>query len=640
MPSRIRVLDEHTINKIAAGEVIENPSSVVKELVENAMDAGSTEICVEIKGGGRQLIRISDNGCGMNADDALLCLERHATSKIRELEDIHSIYTMGFRGEAVPSIASISKFTLMTCPAPEAGKTAGDTPGTMVIVDGGKIVQCCPIARAQGTTIEVKSLFFNVPVRKKFQKSPAYDSNEILKVLSNMALGNPTIKFEFISDQKTLLTTRPDLSGKLSEKEALKLRVNEILGSEFGSATCALEAQHGDYVIKGFVGVPGYTRHNRTGQHLFINKRAVVSPLVSIAVRDGYGSALPSNRHPVYVLHLTIPGNLVDVNVHPQKREVRLRQEQSLKEMIMQAVRNGLQHSGPLSFEAVDLPQMEFARAPEMPSVMQERSTPFPFQRKADFFDRPFSEPEITTKFEVPSFSAAMSPAPNPEYKPQRSPEPAPQLFSSPPKVTPKVLATMKQFILIDASGLRDNGLFHSFDKSTGDGLCLIDQRAAHARVIFEKISEQKQHEHQKMPVQSLLIPHTFETTPVESALLINYLDQLNQVGIGIRQSGPNAFLVDGIPQVFGNTDLRSLLTEIVSAISENRGSHIVQQEHERQVAIAASRAAVTHQKKLSIEEAQSLLDQLLQCKTPFQCPMGKQTLIYISYEELAKRFK
>lgn len=610
MPSKIRVLDEQTINKIAAGEVIENPSSVVKELVENSMDAGATQICVEIKGGGRQLIRITDNGCGMNKDDALLCLERHATSKIREIEDIHSIYTMGFRGEAIPSIASISKFTLMTCPASEDG--------TMVIVDGGKIVQCCPIARSPGTTIEVKSLFFNVPVRRKFQKSPAYDSNEILKVLSNMALGNPTIKFELISDQKNLLMTRPDSVKSTSFLSSLSLRVEEILGSEFASATCPIEASQGEYSLQGFVGTPGYTRHNRTGQHLFINKRAVTSPLVSYAVRDGYGSALPSTRHPVYVLHLTIPGMLVDVNVHPQKREVRLRHEQSIKELIQQAVRNGLQKASSTTFETIELPKISLSDNSEPSSV------PFSFNRKSDFFDRPFSEPER----KAPQLSAIM-----PEVKKTSSsvPTTSQQLFSIPAVNSPKVIATMKHYILVEATGLR------SCPFITGEGMCLIDQRMAHSRILFERLCQQK--EGQKS-LQTLLIPYTFETTPIESSLLETHLEELNSFGISIRQSGPHAFLVDAIPQIFGNTDVRLLITDIVNAVNENRGNETMQQEREKQIAIAASRATVSAQKRLTFEEAQTIVDQLMQCRSPFQCPFGKPTIIYIGYEELAKRFK
>lgn len=615
MPSKIRVLDEQTINKIAAGEVIENPSSVVKELVENSMDAGATEICVEIKGGGRQLIRISDNGCGMNSDDALLCLERHATSKIREIDDIHSIYTMGFRGEAIPSIASISKFTLMTCPQPDnAGDKSKDTSGTMVVVDGGKVVQCSSIARSPGTTIEVKSLFFNVPVRKKFQRSPAYDVNEILKMISSIALGNPKIKFELISDQKTLLAARSTQEKSLLE--ALKQRIDEVLGEEFATGTCPIEITKGENKLQGFIGTPGNTRHNRTGQYLFINKRPVISPLVSFAVRDGYGSSLPPNRHPIFVLYLTVPGMLVDVNVHPQKREVRLRQEQALKELIMQAVRDGLQASGPAVLESHNLPAMDFSFAP--PSPIKEPSAPFTFSRKPDSFNLPIKDVE----FQLPKPLQAEKSTPLASQTP-------PQLFSSPTPIAPKVLATMRQYILVDAS---------TFQK--GEGICVIDQRLAHARIIFERLSEQAQKRSLQLPVQTLLIPHTFTTSPVESALLLEHLEALNNLGLSIRQSGPNAFLVDAIPQVFGNTDMRALITEFVQTMAEFDGGNAVLNKIESQIALAASRSAVSQQRRLTIDEAQGLVNQLVQCKTPFQCPKGRPVVICLSHEELAKRFQ
>nr|MBA2726763.1 DNA mismatch repair endonuclease MutL [Parachlamydiaceae bacterium] len=341
MSSKIRVLSDDTINKIAAGEVIENPSSVVKELTENSIDAGATEITIEIREGGRQLIRISDNGCGMNGDDALLCLERHATSKLKAVDDIEALVTMGFRGEAMPSIASISKFTLLT----RLSETAiEDQPGTMVIVDGGKIVKCCPVECSKGTTIEVKSIFFNVPVRRKFQKSPSYDAAEICRIVTLLALANPEIKFQLISNQETIISA--PAFPKDSFQEALNERVQQILGNDFSRGLCPLTGMTGEYTLQGFLGLPASTKHNRTGQYLFINRRAVSSPLVSYAIREGYGTMLSTGRHPIYVLHLTMPGNLLDVNVHPQKREVRLRQEHVLKDLIIRSVSDSLQRGG------------------------------------------------------------------------------------------------------------------------------------------------------------------------------------------------------------------------------------------------------------------------------------------------------
>jgi DNA mismatch repair protein MutL len=591
MTSKIRVLTEDTINKIAAGEVIENPASVVKELVENSIDAGSDDITVEIKGGGRQLIRVTDNGSGMQADDAVLCLERHATSKIRDVEDIHSILTMGFRGEAIPSIASISKFSLLTCPE-------GKKEGTLVVVDGGKLLECTPAPRSQGTTIEVKSLFFNVPVRKQFQKSPTHDIQEILKMLSSIALGHPHIKFHLISNGETLLQVNARKEGTFLEK--LGDRIKVVLGPDFYEATYPLEGFSGDYCLEGYIGVPTFTRQNRTGQSLFINQRAISSLLVSYAVRDGYGTTLPTNRFPVYVLHLSMPGTLVDVNVHPQKREVRLRQEQQLKEMIVKSVEQALQKGAPSTFSVQ--PSIAFGFNSVAAPAFEKKETMF-FQERIKY--EPFEEIKPLAVREEPQL-----------FKPQDY------------KKTPLIIGTIKGYILL-------NGLDHP--TLSKEGLCLIDQKAAHARIIFEKLNvEQKS----QLQLQTLLIPYSWEAQALEAALLRERLQLLNESGIKIHESGPNRFMVDALPEVFGNTDVRALVTDIVHGLSHYEEDKKVEKEMTKQIALAASRAAISLTKRLSIDEAQRLTNQLLHCQMPLQCPLGKPTLLHLSQEELLKLFK
>lgn len=578
MSSKIRVLTDHTINQIAAGEVIENPASVVKELVENSMDAGATEICVEIKGGGRQLIRVTDNGCGMNQDDALLCLERHATSKIREVDDLFSIGTMGFRGEAIPSIAAISKFTLMTRPV----EGESNSVGTMVIVDGGKVIKCCPVACASGTSIEIKSLFFNVPVRKKFQKSPIFDANEICKVLSVLALGNPHVKFELINNEKSSLVAP---IGKLAD------RISSVLGAEFYDAMLPLEATKGECVLEGFIGLPTFTRQNRTGQYLFVNKRAVYSPFISYMIREGYGPAIGSHRHPVFVLNLSMPGNLVDVNVHPQKKEVRIRQEYLLKEMIVHAVEK----------------------------AMSAGYEPTYFEPSAPVFELP-KIPEITfSKFESNyTFSSPYIPSPAPTPKVIEKDLPLPFFEKQQSLNIPKVIATIPSYIIVDPA---------SFDKFGNEGLCLVDQRASHARIIFEKLSTENKDK--GIPMQSLLIPYTLHSI----TLLSEQIELLNSFGISIRECGPHSFLIDAIPQAFGNTDVK----EFVEEIAQNLQAYSDKTVH--QIAGAASRAAVSRNKRLSFEEAQALLNQLMRCQLPYQCPFGKPTMKWISSDQLSKQF-
>lgn len=608
MSSKIRVLSEHTINKIAAGEVIENPASVVKELVENSIDAGATEICIEIKGGGRQLIRITDNGCGMNADDALLCLERHATSKIKEVEDIHSITTMGFRGEAIPSIASISKFTLLTCPQEPPQE------GTMVIVDGGRLIQCAPAARSPGTTIEVKSLFFNVPVRKNFLKSPAHDVQEILKIVSVIALGYPGIKFQLINNQSSALLA--NVSQENLDEDKLGQRLIEVLGKDFFLGVCPIDEKREGYHLTGFIGLPSHTRPNRTGQYLFINHRAVQSPLVSFSVREGYATTLAPNRHPLYVLHLTLPGSLVDVNVHPQKREVRLRQEQVLKDLIREGVQKALQHAGALT-PWDSRYAFESDRPPDTQAQTNVTNIPLQPYVSPVFTMQPQTLPEVQSKPFV-----------------TREPIQEQELFSMPQKakIAPRVLATLEKYILVDSSTFPEKAFLKG-------GFCLVEQKAAHSRIIFERLLQKTESENAPLAIQRLLIPYTLEATPLEATLLRDNLEGLNKLGMEIHEIGPNAFIVDALPQIFGNADLQTLISNLVHGLQEFQENRILQKEKIKHIALAASRAAVSSEKKLSITEAQTLVNQLMECQTPYFCPQGKPTIAYVSSDELNKQF-
>ncbi|NGX42150.1 MAG: hypothetical protein K940chlam7_00427, partial [Chlamydiae bacterium] len=562
--------------------------------------ADATEICVEIKGGGRQLIRITDNGYGMNRDDAVLCFERHATSKISEIDDIHSLVTMGFRGEAIPSIGSISKLTLLTC-------TENEEEGTLVIVDGGRIVNCSPAARSPGTTIEVKSLFFNVPVRKKFQKSPTYDASEILKVVSIQALAHPSIKFQLISNQKNLLLVNTSQGSTLQELAGG--RISSVLGSDFFAGTCPVEREHNQFKVTGFIGLPAYTRHNRTGQYLFINQRAVFSPLISYAVREAYGTTLATNRHPVFVLYATLPGSLVDVNVHPQKREVRLRQGQALREMVLYSVEDALQKAGIHSTVA----SYAFSEPPSFTIDSPVEAPPPP--------PPPPSEPEPVIDWTSPP-----SP-PTPTKKAEEPPhvEVSVPLFETEETPRPsRVVATIPGFLLLSTEC---------------DSWQLVDQRAAHSRVLYEKLVEQSENS-SKLEVQQLLIPYTLEMTPIEAAVLNENISVLQQLGVNIQDFGNNSFIIHALPQMWVEANIQQLITEIVNDLREYQSDGAAKQEKEKRIARAAGRAAVPQKKKLTIEEGQSLVNQLMKCKFSHQCPYGKPTIVEMTHKDISKQFQ
>jgi DNA mismatch repair protein MutL len=324
-PPKIQLLSEQTINQIAAGEVIENPASVLKELVENALDAGAQKILIETKGGGLQLIRVSDDGFGMSLDDAKHCFLRFATSKIQCLEDLSRISTMGFRGEALAAISSISKVSLRTC------DEVGD--GVAIEVEAGKILSIEKCARSRGTTLEVRSLFYNVPARKKFQKSAVACAAELTRMTSLLALAHPSVHFELMQQEKTVLST-----GQSSFPE----KIREVLGEDFLDQATEVKFSEEGFEVWGFVGDPQKSRPNRSGQYLFINNRPVSCPLISYAVKDGFGTRIASDRFPTFVLHLRLSAQDVDVNVHPQKKEVRISDEQFVREKMHQAIFSSL----------------------------------------------------------------------------------------------------------------------------------------------------------------------------------------------------------------------------------------------------------------------------------------------------------
>lgn len=625
--SIIRVLNDQTINKIAAGEVVENPASVVKELVENSLDAGSANICVEIQEGGRQLIRISDDGCGMSSDDALLCLERHATSKIREVEDIQDLLTMGFRGEAIPSIAAISKLILLTCPREEGKKEQG----TLVVVDGGRLISCSSAARSPGTTIEVKSLFFNVPVRRKFQKSPTFDTQEILKMLGLLALAYPAVQFELISDQKSVLKT-PLSPSLLSFHELLGRRLECVLGTECASALLPLKFQQIPYELEGYVGSPSSHKPNRTGQHLFINQRLVFSPLIAAAVREGYGTMLPNHRYPIFVLHLRMPGSLLDVNVHPQKKEIRLRQEFQLKEVIIQAIQTTLRqlqnHSNlPPAEEPLPIPPFWTPYAsllspnPKMPLIVEEK---WDFQPAA-------AGPASVMETSIPDTATCyLDPITSLPTKPQPCQTPSLYAITS----TPRILATVLGYCILEPFHLNSQLMGSSANKREG-GLAILDQRAAYSRIHYEQLLKRSS----VQEAQPLLIPLTLQLSTSEFQAMREYAAHLNQMGFGLREFGEHAFVVDAFPSFLKEEQIQTCLNLLIQDLVEMQTSRRLQMKKEEQLALAACRASLPSTKRLSLDEAQGLLQQLLLCKLPTQCPMGKPTYLYLAPEEIAKWF-
>ncbi|MBS0620744.1 MAG: DNA mismatch repair endonuclease MutL [Verrucomicrobia bacterium] len=490
----IHLLSEKTINQIAAGEVIENPASVVKELVENAVDAGARRIVVAIQGGGFQKIEVSDDGIGMSAQDAELSLVRHATSKIRDADDLLCLATMGFRGEALASIAAISKLKLTT--AQEGGV------GTQIEVDGGKIVGISPIGRAQGTTLSITSLFFNVPARKKFQKSSAASSAEITKAMTQLALAHPFVGFELIQQDRALFSCPAVTGGDLLE--ALKERACIVLGAEFASSLLPLDCKEEQCHIRGWIAGPEMTRHNRTGQYLFVNQRPVQCLPLAYALRDAYGTRLSTDRHPIYLLHMEIAPDRVDVNVHPQKKEIRLREEGLLRYAIHGAVNEAL-------------------------GTNVRREDPV-FHNLPPVF---FSEPLLLR--ETP-----------------RTESFAPLLF----EYLLEPIGLFENYLLLDARSAPTPLL-----PSPGDGILWIDLSGADARIRFEQLMRNAQ----ATPAsQGLLLPLTYSPSKAEAQLLASRVATLGALGIHMRSIGETTFLIEAIPPFLEEKEVIALIEELL----------------------------------------------------------------------------
>ncbi|MDR1305771.1 MAG: DNA mismatch repair endonuclease MutL [Verrucomicrobiales bacterium] len=599
MPNRVHLLDETVANRIAAGEVIERPASVVKELVENALDAGAKNIRVESQRGGKQLVRVSDDGWGMSYDDALLALERHATSKIQAADDLLHIGTLGFRGEALPSIASVCKFKLLT-------REPDSVSGTEIIIDGGKLKSVTEAGCAAGTQIEVRSLFFHVPGRRKFLRSDLTERAQVEQALRLAALARPEVGFELIVDDQPAAhyAAAGDLAGRL----------RQIHGARWLEQLLPVAAREGAYTLSGFVGQPGVSRGDRHEQQIFVNRRPVQTPTLNFAILEGYHNALMRGRFPVAVLFFELDPARLDVNVHPAKREVRFRDDWEVRGFISRAIAGALQRHGGNPV-AVSVPSPLSARAPYCPP------------------------PESTTP------SAAGTPASPSAGDP---PVAARQTdFISPPAQTPLVSAVIK---VSKGSGV-DVPLERNHDlrilgvllglyivAENDDGIVLIDQHAAHERVLFEQMLDRMSKE--EALSQRLLTPLTVELPPAQADFVSRQLAALQLAGLGVDHLGGNTFVVDALPPMIKTPRVEQFFRDMLSDLEQAGGETRRQRKlSEEVVAKTVCRHAVKANDTLGLAELEKLVIDLHHCALPYTCPHGRPTMIYLGRDELEKKF-
>ena len=660
--NRIRLLSEQVANQIAAGEVVERPASVVKELVENSLDAGATQITVEVGAGGRSLIRVTDDGFGMSRDDALLCLERHATSKITRAEDLQAIETMGFRGEALPSIASVSRFLLTSR---ERGDTTGE--GTQVLVHGGRILEVKAGASSPGTAVEVRQLFFNLPARRKFLRSEETERTHIAHYLDLVALAHPQVGFRFISDARTVFhRAQVQWTSPAERFDALQERLRQILGGEVPllrvdfSNEVEDESDREDPELDstmnlpeapapsstpilagrvwGFIGAPGVSRSSRTDQHLFVNQRPIESRGLNFALLEGYHNALMKGRYPVCCLFLELDPAGVDVNVHPQKREVRFRNESIVRGFVTQSVRRSLlDFARPAAGDTLPESAPETSIQPSLP-VETTGSAAIPSLPGWEPLAGPMpasASPRPEFRSEVASWTPTPPRSPEePRFPdaPSARPAPIPQPVSLAP--TPGTAQPLLQVPLRILGVLGRLYVLLESDR----GLVLMDQHAAHERILYEQMLARMESA-AEAPSQRLLLPETVEMTIQDAHFTMEHLAVFRRLGVELREFGDRTFLLESVPPFVRTRNPRQFVLGLIDELRASGGGINTLRFGEDVVAKTVCRHAVKANDPLAGPELEQLLADLRRCQMPYTCPHGRPTLIEFSWRELEKKF-
>ena len=624
--SNIHMLSENVWNRIAAGEVVERPASVVKELVENSLDAGATRIMVSVEDAGRKLISVTDNGSGMDEDDAMLCFESHATSKIRNEEDIFAIQSFGFRGEAIPSIASVSKMSIRT-------RRKESSSGFEVVVHGGKSINASPVGCAPGTEVMIRDLFFNHPARKKFLKTIATEERHIVECMTNISLAHPEVSFELKLDGRTAFSTP-------SCKDLLP-RIREIFGKTCADALIPVHSNDpsAPLQVSGYISTRNYTKASRGEQRAFVNGRPVESPSVFRGIRDGFGPMLEKGKYPVAILFLTMDPGFVDVNVHPAKREVRFRNEYELGRNVKAAVEDALRAAEEVNpfpdspspkATSFHLPEQFVSGniSPDAPVQIPEphddlaQVPPSPEQPSRDFLrileqsrinymplSRGFRQVKTEDLFSDPGeeVKSVQEEQPKQEQTKKFRPEDL------------EVIGVVENTYLI---------------AKMDDGLVLIDQHAAHERILYERILKGVN----GMVSQKLLLPLTLELSKADCRFVIQNTELFEKAGFTIEHFGGDTVKIEAIPAALSQENAGGVFRDLLSKVKEE-GAWGGGKVDTPAIARAACKAAVKAHDELTPSECKILLRQMGECELPYCCPHGRPTIIHLSLQEIERRF-
>lgn len=605
--SRINVLDEHTANRIAAGEVVERPASVVKELVENSLDAGATQISVILEQGGRELIKVVDNGCGMTREDAVLSLQRHATSKIASAEDLAAIRTLGFRGEALPSIASVSLLEMIT-------KHESQPDGVRLEVEAGTITNLESVGAPQGTSIAVKNLFFNTPARLKFLKSTQTELSHVAEQLGWFAMAYPGVHFRLIHNAREVLSS--PATGSLINSIA------RVLGRDVAKQMSEVAFESSVLRVQGYVSNPSLTRVNRRDQICFVNGRPVKSRAVTHAIDQAYRGLLQPGRYAVAVIQLDILPELVDVNVHPAKSEVKFSNEQEIHQAVYKAVNQAL-----MAGAAVHSVNVSDLGPPSLPGANAERA-----ESRISF---------SASSLDVASFQQALEQRREQALRESGSrPFVLQESAGVPMEESPVPEAGFEEIRTVALRGVKVIGQARSMYivAECDDGVLLIDQHVAHERVIFDRLI--KAETSQTPAIQGLVMPLSVTFSARETAILEKRLAELRRSGFDVEHFGSNAFLVRGVPALVSPQDAENVLRSVVQELVElSISGHLLVRPD--QVLITAScKMAIKAGEPLTQEEMERLVGDLLKCENPFVCPHGRPIILSLPSWELDRKFR
>ena len=640
---KIQVLDPVTVDQIAAGEVIERPASVVKELVENAIDAGASAVVVEIKEGGISYMRIADNGCGISREDVPAAFLRHSTSKIRTVDDLVHIGSLGFRGEALSSIAAVSQVELVT-------KTADQTFGTRYRIAGGKEEGIEDAGAKDGTTFIIRQLFYNTPARRKFLKTPMTEASHVGDLMTRMALSHPEVSFQFINNGQTKLHTAGN--GKLRDV------IYHVYGREIASNLLRAEYETSGLKITGFLGKPLISRGNRNFENYYINGRYVKSSIIAKAIEDGYKDFTMQHKYPFVVLHMEIDTENIDVNVHPTKMELRFNRQQEVYNAVYAAVDEGLHREELIPQvevnvpKAQELPPVTISKKEEVPPVTIPKKPELPPKEERDLnyfmekmkervtaYHNQNSSAEVKDKEKIfkPQIQADRIREAVQYAKKTELPKPEPSKSES-----PKQMNLFEERLLSEQARARHKIIGQVFDTywlvEFQDQLYIIDQHAAHERVLYERTL--KGMKTREFTSQMISPPILLNLGMQEAQLLNEYMDQFTRIGFEIEEFGQDTYAVRAVPDNLFSLAKKDLLIEMLDSLSDELNRTMTAELIDEKVASMSCKAAVKGNMKLSAAEADALIGELLTLDNPYHCPHGRPTIISMTKRDLEKKFK